>query len=556
MLGRQGEGVNQPPLSADHKVSVPVADNRGRTKSADFRELYARSRGIRGASASASTSARSMSSFTTEWSNATDQVSNTTESGVEKKKQKQRFLVFTKTLMKFLERRDPSVYNKAQHVIRDCDDKKKLQHPGYESLAESVRTPLKEVVGPSYWKQARGYLKKAVAQLPPEQIEPLSTSEAPPTFSPSELAYLEQSFLNPEEQQAEASTRVTTSPLTTFHNPVDPVHVEKRLKKQRFWMLVRVLMRYLQHKDYDMYIEAKETIQDCIKRNRRGEHGYRSLTKAIRVSLQKVVGDDYWSRAETYLRHILAKEADAKEYAAERRERRRKKRRQKIVKAHLAWLREGNDNGVGDVADESRTGFNDLGGIQNDEYDEKDVSSPPALTRDFEADLLAHDQVLLGGLDPTWNPTHPFDDDDAESRQSQQREIWPAILGPNEVLPALLSRYSSEKRPLDVESCRKVEDWPSASPLRLGAVPSAGDAYINHPGTSHGLICTGTTMLDSNRLSHVSLALEAAVDGHDCCRPARKRLRLENSFSSSIAARPPILERLENVFVSPPPNRS
>jgi hypothetical protein len=464
-----------------------------------------------------------MSSFTTEWSNATEPVSNTTESRVEKKKQKQRFLVFTKTLLKFLERRDPAVYNKAQHVIRDCDDKKKLQHPGYESLTESVRTPLKEVVGPSYWKQARGYLKKAIAQLPPQEIEPLSPSEGLPTFSPSELACLEQSFLTPEQ---------------VVHIPFDPVQAEKKLRKQRFWMLVRVLMRYLEHKDYDLYIEAKETIQDCIKRNRRREHGYRSLTKVIPVSLKEVVGDNYWRRAETYLGHILAKEADAEEYAAEQRKLRRRRRRQKIIRAHLACLREGIKNGVGDIFN------NDLDAIQYDEYAAKEISDPPALTHDVNVeDLLAHDQ--MDGLDPTWNhPTRPVDD--AVSRRSQQRETWPAILGQNEV--PVLSRYSSEKRVFDVKSCRKAE-LPSAS-LQLGAVPS-GDAGIHHPGTSsHGQrIFTGMLLEDSSRLSHVALE---AVDAQDCSGP-RKRLRLEGSFSS--IARPPILERLDNVF-EPPPNRS
>jgi hypothetical protein len=529
MLGQGGEGDGQPRLPADHEVSG--ADNRGRAKSGDFRELYAHSRGIRGAS-----STRSMSSFTTEWSNATEPVSNTTESRVEKKKQKQRFLVFTKTLMKFLERRDPSVYNKAQNVIRDCDDKKKLQHPGYESLTESVRTPLKEVVGPSYWKQARRYLKKAVAQLPAEEIEPLSPSEDLPTFSPSELACLEQSFLNPEE---EVEARAISFP--TFHSPVDPIQVERRLRKQRFWMLVRVLMRYLEHKDYDMYIEAKETIQDCIKRDRRREHGYRSLTKVIRVSLERVVGDHYWRRAKTYLGHILKKEADDEEYEAEQRELRRRRRRSKIVEAHLAWLARESNNGVGDMGDEPHTAFDDPVAIPFDEYDAKGIADSPALIHDVEEDLLVRDQVL-DGLDPTWNPNHPVDE--AESQRSQQLETWPAILGQNE--GPLSPRYTSEKRPWDVECCRKVEL--SSASLRLGAVPSGG-ACINRSGTSHGRILTG--LLNSSRLSHVSLALEAAVDEQDCYGPRkpRKRLRLEGSFSS--IASPAILEGLENVVELP-----
>jgi hypothetical protein len=33
---------------------------------------------------------------------------------------------------------------------------------------------LKEVVGPSHWMQEPGHLKKAIAQLPPQEVEPSS----------------------------------------------------------------------------------------------------------------------------------------------------------------------------------------------------------------------------------------------------------------------------------------------------------------------------------------------------------------------------------------------
>ena len=197
--------------------------------------------------------------------------------------------------MKFLERRDPEVYNRARQVIRECDERKKQQEPGFESITESIRTPLKQLVGPAYWKQVRSYLKKKIVDPRPvseEEWEPLSPSEEPPTFTASDLVLLEQS-LNPEQ-----------------HSGLAARHAEKQLRRERFWMLIGLLMKNLEQKDPEMYFKAKMTIKECVKRFKTREPAYRSLTGSVRVAVKEIVGPVHWRRAEHRLANALARDED------------------------------------------------------------------------------------------------------------------------------------------------------------------------------------------------------------------------------------------------------
>ena len=98
------------------------------------------------------------------------------------------------------------------------------------------------------------------------------------------------------------------SPLSTRTNLSD--EEEQRLRRERFWMLIRVLMKYIEQKDHELYLRAKETIQDCVKRNRMREKGFRSLSTCVQKSVKDVVGNAYWRRAETYLTRTLVKKAN------------------------------------------------------------------------------------------------------------------------------------------------------------------------------------------------------------------------------------------------------
>eukprot|EP00339_Tiarina_fusa_P023101 CAMPEP_0116997668 /NCGR_PEP_ID=MMETSP0472-20121206/1023_1 /TAXON_ID=693140 ORGANISM="Tiarina fusus, Strain LIS" /NCGR_SAMPLE_ID=MMETSP0472 /ASSEMBLY_ACC=CAM_ASM_000603 /LENGTH=345 /DNA_ID=CAMNT_0004696617 /DNA_START=301 /DNA_END=1338 /DNA_ORIENTATION=- len=240
----------------------------------------------------------------TDWSTSTAPASNTAGAQEEKKRHKSRFMKFANVLMQFLERKDPTVYAEARTVIRDCEEQKRLGH--VDSFSESVKAPLKDLVGPSYWKQARKYSKKFYHQ-PAEELEPLSMTEDPPMFSQDEVACLEKCL---DVQQKRPSWMF---PLTTKSCKTQAE--ELKLRRDRFWMLIRVLMKYLEKTEPAMFLQARKIIEDCMRRNKQRKD-YQSLTQNIQTEIKQLVGINRWRRAEAYLAKILIKRAD-EEAAAE-----------------------------------------------------------------------------------------------------------------------------------------------------------------------------------------------------------------------------------------------
>ena len=64
----------------------------------------------------------------------------------EMRRQKERFLMFTRVLMKYLETKDPALNQKVKSIIRDCAERNKRGEPGYESVTACMRERLKQVV--------------------------------------------------------------------------------------------------------------------------------------------------------------------------------------------------------------------------------------------------------------------------------------------------------------------------------------------------------------------------------------------------------------------------
>jgi hypothetical protein len=234
----------------------------------------------------------------TDWSTSTAPASNTTSSQEEKKRHKSRFMKFANVLMKFLERKDPTVFAEAKAVIRDCEEQKRQGQ--VDSFSESVKAPLKDLVGPSYWKQARRYSKQ-VHRQPAEEFEPLAMTEDPPTFSQDELACLEKCF-NIQQKQHSWMFPLTTKSCKTIAE-------ELKLRRDRFWMLIRVLMKYLEKTEPAMFLHARKIIEDCIRRNKQRKD-YHYLTRNIQADMKELVGVGRWRRAEAYLAKILIKRAD------------------------------------------------------------------------------------------------------------------------------------------------------------------------------------------------------------------------------------------------------
>ncbi|GKY91875.1 hypothetical protein MPSEU_000159100 [Mayamaea pseudoterrestris] len=76
----------------------------------------------------------------------------------EMKKQKEKFIMFTRVLMKYLETKDPTLHQTVKTIIKDCAERNKRQERGYESVTASMKHRLRQVVGDQYWKRAEAYL--------------------------------------------------------------------------------------------------------------------------------------------------------------------------------------------------------------------------------------------------------------------------------------------------------------------------------------------------------------------------------------------------------------
>lgn len=80
------------------------------------------------------------------------------------RKQKERFLIFTRVLMKYLEQKDPQLHVEVKNVIRDSASRNSRKEPGYESVTSAMERRLKAIVNDHYWKRAEVYLDHFLKQ--------------------------------------------------------------------------------------------------------------------------------------------------------------------------------------------------------------------------------------------------------------------------------------------------------------------------------------------------------------------------------------------------------
>ena len=277
----------------------------------DFRELYSFSK------RNGSGSSRSISSRTTNRSSATCPASNTAHAKEEKKHQKRKFRTFANWLMRFLERKDPRVFGEAQEVIRDCEQRKKRGEAGYESVTDSLKEPLREVVGKNYWREARFHLDSILfGDHSHDQIQASSSDSdhenaSVPSFSCSEST--PRANRSPHRRCPPRQIEVSPFSITNAWN----VGEEKKIRRERFYMLLRVLMKYLETKDHKLFLKAKAAINDCVERSDKPEDGFKVLSSQITRSVKRIVGDSNWRRAESYLAKTILQQAITDESSAD-----------------------------------------------------------------------------------------------------------------------------------------------------------------------------------------------------------------------------------------------
>lgn len=82
-----------------------------------------------------------------------------------------------------------------------------------------------------------------------------------------------------------------------------------RLRREKFLVFARILLKYLDRKDAALHGNVKHIIKDCTVKHLAKVHGYESVTLAMQQRIRHVVGDCYWKRAEAFLEHYLKEKA-------------------------------------------------------------------------------------------------------------------------------------------------------------------------------------------------------------------------------------------------------
>eukprot|EP00980_Cylindrotheca_fusiformis_P000663 scaffold160_cov136-Cylindrotheca_fusiformis.AAC.10 len=116
------------------------------------------------------------------------------------RRQKEKFLVFTRVLIKYLESKDPNMHRQAKAIIKDCAERNKKKEPGYQSVTASMKTRLKQLVGENYWKRAELYLKHFMEQKA-KANQSNSASSSSHSRQQQQLALQKQQQLKQQQQQ-------------------------------------------------------------------------------------------------------------------------------------------------------------------------------------------------------------------------------------------------------------------------------------------------------------------------------------------------------------------
>lgn len=229
----------------------------------------------------------SMNSFSSQWSTATTQISNTTKEHSEKKLRRKTFLHFVEILMGIVKEKDERRFRNAKSIVY-----KWKRNNGIESHSESLRSPLKHAVGPQFWSEARQRLLQA----------PSNTKTRWSSFSvPTELDAHASDTTLPIRYNGESRTCTKT---TVTRNEVN----EQRIRKKKLWMVVRVLMQHLRKKHRHLYRKAHVLVNECVRQHKlqvRQTQYRNSLSGSIEACLKKEFGSKLWERAEYFVSEAL-----------------------------------------------------------------------------------------------------------------------------------------------------------------------------------------------------------------------------------------------------------
>lgn len=174
----------------------------------------------------------------------------------DRNQQKRRFWMIVRTLMRYLKKKSRHLHERAQNALGDCAKGNVMKDEGYTNVVESVHRELVLIVGVRYWERAEQHIDNYLAKKANERNQLLR---------------------------------------------------EEKLRKQRFWMQVRVLMKYLERTDSKVYKTARLALGECEKRHVKKEARFIHLVESVERELIQVVGTRCWKRAQWHVAQHLCK---------------------------------------------------------------------------------------------------------------------------------------------------------------------------------------------------------------------------------------------------------
>jgi len=254
----------------------------------------------------------SMTSFSSQCSNVTTQMSNTTKEHSERKHRRRKFLRFVEVLMGIVREKDERKFRTAKNIVNDWEQQKGLAE--VEDLSESLRSPLKHAVGPKFWSEARQRVSQASSHTTKTKRFSFNAATESDTHASEDITVPVQ--YDDDEEMEEARSSPSSHMLVESSQPCPIQSVatngvkEMKRRKKRVWMVIRVLMQHLQKKHRHLYHKAHILVNECVREHKQeGEKAQhrKSLSGNIETCLKKEFGSELWKRADNFVSQSLVR---------------------------------------------------------------------------------------------------------------------------------------------------------------------------------------------------------------------------------------------------------
>lgn len=118
-------------------------------------------------------------------------------------------------------------------------------------------------------------------------------------------------------QQVLANTKLITPLSTTRKVTTSNTKSATTSKTKQFLLFIKILLKCLDATSNNILKErAKAIVGECTKRNRLGDPNYQPLQQAVEQRLRPVVGEQWWTRAQTYAQTYQTKQPQLKQRVA------------------------------------------------------------------------------------------------------------------------------------------------------------------------------------------------------------------------------------------------